>query len=250
MQKAESDSTDLTVLVTPVWNDSARLAEFGEELATALADANSEIRWIVADDGSSAADIDQLESLVDQFSKVYPHVRLHKASAHRGKGSVIREAWATEPTAAWLAFVDADGSLPAPNTVRFIEVAKSGDNTLLGIRKRTEETTVVETFGRSVAHHLYILATRVLVGLHCSDPQCGAKVLHGGDYRQIADQLIEPGLAFDSELLATMARAGLTWREQPVTWHEKPGGLVRPTRDAWPMLAALWRIRQRLRRTE
>ena len=249
MQHAEPHSTDLTVLVTPVWNDSARLAEFGGELATALADANSEIRWIIADDGSSADDIERLIQLVDKFSKVYPHVRLHKATAHRGKGSVVREAWATEPTAAWLAFVDADGSLPATNSVRFIDVAKSGDNSLLGIRKRTEETTIVETFGRSVAHHLYIFATRVLVGLRCSDPQCGAKVLHGDDYRQIASQLIEPGLAFDSELLSTMAHAGLTWREQPVTWHEKPGGLVRPSRDAWPMLAALWRIRKRLQGT-
>lgn len=249
MQNEEPHSSDLTVLVTPVWNDSLRLAEFGEELATALADARSEIRWVIADDGSSAADVERLEELVSVFSKIYPHVRLHKATAHRGKGSVVREAWATEPTAVWLAFVDADGSLPAPNTVQLINAAKGGGNSLLGIRKRTAETTIVETFGRSVAHHLYILATRILVGLDCTDPQCGAKVLRGDDYRQIAEQLIEPGLAFDSELLATMSHSGLTWREQPVTWHEKPGGLVRPSRDAWPMLAALWRIRKRLRRT-
>ena len=41
------------LLVTPVWNDSARLAGFGATLAKALADSSLSIRWLIADDGSS-----------------------------------------------------------------------------------------------------------------------------------------------------------------------------------------------------
>ena len=248
MSRENRSPSESTVLVTPVWNDSRRLASYGNELAQTLADAGSSIRWLVADDGSSDAEIAALETLVARFAETYPHVKLYKAAEHHGKGSVIREAWASEPDADWLAFVDADGSLPPTNTLQLIHEAWKGDNSLLGIRKRTEETTIVESFGRSIAHHLFIFATRLLVGLRCSDPQCGAKVLRGSHYREIAGRLVEPGLAFDSELLATMANEGVTWREQPVTWLEKPGGLVRPTRDAWPMLAALIRIRARLKK--
>jgi len=41
------------VLVTPVWNDSKRLSEFGPSLAQALAASELPVRWVVADDGSS-----------------------------------------------------------------------------------------------------------------------------------------------------------------------------------------------------
>jgi predicted glycosyl hydrolase (DUF1957 family) len=55
--------------------------------------------------------------------------------------------------------------------------------------------------------------------------------------------LRENGFAFDSELLGHLAQAGCEWREVPVGWTEKKGGKVKPLRDAWGMIAALWRLR-------
>jgi hypothetical protein len=71
-------------------------------------------------------------------------------------------------------------------------------------------------------------------------------VLRASDYRRVADQLSENGLAFDSELLCALKCGGATWREVPISWIEKPGGTVKPLRDAWFMLAALLRIRKRM----
>ena len=71
------------------------------------------------------------------------------------------------------------------------------------------------------------------------------RVIKGDDYRRIAHRLVENGLAFDSELLATLRHDGSLWREEPVTWVEKKGGKVKPLRDAWGMLRALLRIRGR-----
>ena len=62
----------------------------------------------------------------------------------------------------------------------------------------------------------------------------------------MAGGLRETGLAFDSELLATLKRDGAEWLEVPVSWVEKKGGKVHPLRDAWGMLAALWRVRRRI----
>lgn len=234
------------VLVTPVWRDSTRLAVFGKSLAAALAAARLPVRWVIADDGSGPEEIQRLGVLRDEFAGVYPEIELHGAAAHRGKGSVVREAWALHPGAEWLAFVDADGSAPPADVLGLLTKAVAEDSSVIGIRRRTAATEIVETPWRGLAHRAFPLAVRLLLGLRCEDPQCGAKVLKASDYRRIEPSLVEAGLAFDSELLAHLLREGCAWLELPINWAEKSGGKVRPLRHAWGMLAALWRVRRRL----
>ena len=239
------DIPNQILLVTPVWNDSARLAGFGKSLARALADSPLPIHWLIADDGSSRAEHSRLTDLRTSFARVFPYVGLHFAKQHFGKGSVIREAWELAPDAEWLAFVDADGSVTAEDLLKLIETATTSGTSVLGIRKRTATTQVVESPWRALTHRGYLLAAHWLLDLQCEDPQCGVKILKADDYRAISHRLSENGLAFDSELLATLKRSGADWLEIPVTWTEKKGGKVSPIRDAWGMLAALMRIRRR-----
>jgi hypothetical protein len=233
------------LLVTPVWNDSTRLAGFGSTLATALAASELPIRWIIADDGSGPGEHARLNDLRRSFSSVFPQVSVHFAAAHHGKGSVVREAWALAPEADFLAFVDADGSVTAADFLELIGKAVQADSSVLGIRKRTATTRIVESPWRGLAHRGFLLAARLLLGLKCEDPQCGAKIFKGEEYRRIAHRLDEDGLAFDSELLFTLMRSGAEWQEIPVNWAEKKGGKVHPLRDGWGMMAALLRIRSR-----
>lgn len=235
------------LLITPVWNDSARLAGYGREMAEALAGRGLPVRWIIADDGSAAAEHGRLLALRDEFAAIYRHVEVHFAAVHHGKGSVVREAWALDPQADWLAFVDADGSAPAEDFLHLVEAALAAGTSVLGVRVRTATTEVVESVWRGIAHRSFLLAVHWVLGLRCADPQCGAKVLHGADYRRIAPRLVENGLAFDSELLAVLHRSGARWSEVPINWREKKGGKVHPLVHGWGMLAALWRVRRRLR---
>lgn len=236
----------ITILVTPVWKDAARLAVFGEELAAALAEGGSEIEWIIADDGSGEEEGKRLAELRERFASVYPRVRVHLAGEHRGKGSVVREAWATEPEAVWLAFVDADGSVSAEDMLDLIGKAWVAGSSTLAIRKNTETTRVEEGIWRWIRHHGFLTACRWIVGVKSEDTQCGAKVLRGDDFRKVAGRLVEPGLAFDAELLAEMTSAGLEWDEVPVSWVRKGGSRVKPWKDVVEMLGALFRIRGRL----
>lgn len=234
------------LLVTPVWNDSSRLAVFGETLANALAASSLPVRWMIADDGSAPEERPRLEALRARFSETFSRVDLHFADEHRGKGSVVREAWALAPDADWLAFVDADGAISAGDMLGLIGNAVSSGNSVLGIRKRTATTRIVESPMRGVFHRGFLLAAHILLDLQCEDVQCGAKVIKADEYRRIAHRLEENGLAFDSELLSTLKRSGADWEEVPVNWVEKKGGKVKPLRDAWGMLAALLRIRGRV----
>lgn len=233
------------LLVTPVWRDSRRLAVFGEALARALASSDLPIHWVIADDGSEKNEHEALRKLTTQFHEIFPKVELYFAPTHFGKGSVVREAWALYPDSEWLAFVDADGSVTAEEMLRLIAAARDSGKSALGIRKRTATTEIEESPWRGLFHQGFLIAANILLGLRCEDPQCGAKVLRGGDYRQVVARLREKGLAFDSELLFGLKRAGLDWIEVPVNWIQKGGGTVNPLKHSWGMLIALGRIRCR-----
>lgn len=234
------------IFVTPVWNDSTRLATYGKSLAPTFAKSELPIRWVIADDGSSPEEIKKLESLRTEFSKIFPHVDLHLAEAHRGKGSIIREAWHQYPEATWLSFADADGSVDAADMMKLIQQSVDTQSSVLGIRKRTETTHITESLYRSFFHNGFLLATHLILGLQCADPQCGAKVFSGDDFRSVSHLLEEDGFAFDSELLSVLNHKGFEWLETPVNWEEKKGGKVKPIKDAWAMFKALLRIRNRL----
>ncbi|MBC8126119.1 MAG: glycosyltransferase [Gloeobacteraceae cyanobacterium ES-bin-144] len=233
------------ILVTPVWNDSTRLALYGADLANAFAASHLPIHWIIADDGSSLWEIEQLKVLRENFAKVFPHVSLHFAAKHRGKGSIVREAWTLSLDAEWLAFVDADGSVTAEDLIKLLETAVATNTSVLGIRKSNEQTRIVYSPFRSLVHHGFLIATRLILNLQCLDPQCGVKILHAAQYRKISPRLMENGYSFDSELLVNLRASGAGWSEIPINWVEKKGGKVKPLKDAWGMLVALVRIRLR-----
>ena len=237
------DTPQQILLVTPVWNDSARLADFGKDLARVLGSSPLPIRWIIADDGSGENERARLNELRKGFAAVFTNVDLHFAAQHRGKGAIIREAWELDQKADWLAFVDADGSVRAEDFLTLIGRAVTTGVSVLAIRKRTATTHVQESFLRGLAHRGFLTAARLIVGLRCEDPQCGAKVIKGNEFRAVAGKLLEEGFAFDSELLAALSRNGAVWAEVPVTWSQKKGAKVRLFRDAWKMFAALLRIR-------
>jgi hypothetical protein len=230
-------------LVVPVWNDSTRLARFGPRLAEALAARALPVRWIIADDGSDPAEHGRLAALRDTLAAIYPAVEVHYAARHRGKGGVVREAWELAPEAAWLAFVDADGSVSASDMLDLIGSAMAAGQSTLAVRVNTATTRVEASLRRELLHHAYLWLARRLLGLHSADLQCGAKVIKAADYRRVAGTLREDGFAFDSELLLALHRNGCTWQEIPVNWHAEGHGKVKPLRDGLRMFAALRRLR-------
>lgn len=234
------------VLVTPVYRDSQRLASFGPSLASAFAGSTRHIQWIVADDGSGEAEVAKLQELVEVYRKIHPNTHLFQ-NKHLGKGGAVRAAWAAYPDARWLAFVDADGSVEAASLLSLMETAFAAGpgHAVLASRMTAPETTVVQKPLRKITHEGFATVARTVLNLPVRDLQCGAKVIESAAFRALAPQLVEEGFAFDSELLVALNRHGVKLVEVPVNWEEKSGGSVRPFAEAWPMLAALLRIRRR-----
>lgn len=237
------------VLVTPVWNDSARLANFGPQLAAALVAAGLPVRWVVADDGSCAEEQELVLELVQSFQGVYPNVEAMLFEERSHKGGAIYSAWDACPEADWLGFVDADGAIDADSTVCLIEhaIEQGKDGGCVGVRHDAEATPVKRPLGRALSFRLFSFLVHRLIGSRFEDTQCGAKIVPGRGYRQVASTLEERGYIFDVELLLALDRLGCRIEELRIPWREMAGGKVHPLRDAWPMLAGLWRIRKRLK---
>ncbi|MEO0510444.1 MAG: glycosyltransferase [Verrucomicrobiota bacterium] len=236
------------ILVSPVWNDSNRLSIFGPQLAAKLKESELPIRWVVADDGSSPDEAEKISDLVNSFGTLYSNVDLVRLESRSRKGGAIYSAWDLFPDAKWLSFVDADGAISADSMIRLIQTALSEDcSGYVGIRKNSEEAPLKRDLGRSLSFRLFRLLVRLLTGLNYQDTQCGAKIILGRAYRSVASKLKERNYVFDVELLLALRCLDISCAEKAVPWKEIEGGKVRPMHDAWPMIAALWRIRRRLR---
>jgi dolichyl-phosphate beta-glucosyltransferase len=236
------------VLVTPVWNDSTRLEVFGPKLARALAESGLSVRWVVADDGSSLLEQGNVAALVECLRVVYPQVEAMFFPVRSRKGGAIYQAWDAWAQADFLAFVDADGAIDAASTIRLLRRCCELEGVaVVGIRHDSAESLVSRPWLRRVSFRLFALLVQRLVGVDCSDTQCGVKVLPGTAYRAVSSQLIERGFVFDVELLLVLVRHGVGLEQRCIPWNEMAGGKVHPVRDAWGMIAGVWRIRQRLK---
>ncbi|MEM1223076.1 MAG: glycosyltransferase [Verrucomicrobiota bacterium] len=236
-------------LVTPVWNDSTRLEAFGFPLAEALKNSGLSIKWLVSDDGSPEKEKARLKVLVARLAKVHPEIDLVLCNTRSRKGGAVYQGWDACEDADYLAFVDADGAIDADSTINLIEKALSlgTEAAVIGIRQGDTNEEVTRSLSRALSFRVFRWAVNSLLQVDFTDSQCGIKVIPGSTYRELRSRLSETGLAFDVELLLALRGHGVNLHEFPIRWKEISGGKVNPFRDAWSMLAALLRVRRRLK---
>lgn len=237
-------------LVVPAFNPGPSFDVFLPELLRVLAETGSPHRVQVVDDGSQPAERHRISEtsarLSDRFSNLAPVLVL---AENRGKGAAVRAGWDSAADAAWLGFVDADGSVPAPEVVRLWGVSASakGCTCLLGSRRRVPERTVQRRWHRHVLGRIFASLVWRTLELPVHDTQCGIKLLPGWCYRTIAASLREERFAFDVELLCRLRAVGCTFVEEPIDWADRGKSTVRLWTDGPQMLTALGRIRRRLK---
>ena len=105
--------------------------------------------------------------------------------------------------------------------------------------------------GRQVDRHFKrhligrVFATLVSELLHIPvyDSQCGLKLIPNSAFQEVRARLSLTGFAFDVDLLVKLLDSNHPVREEPIDWHETPGGKVRLIRDSWRMARDVLRIR-------
>lgn len=241
------------LLVIPAYHESGRMPAFLRALAEELSlPGLPQVDIQVVDDGSGAAEqaalATELAPLARRFSAIRPLLLL---PSNQGKGAAIRHGWtrgADADSADWLAFVDADGAIPPREVRRLVSgtcESSNQDTTIFASRVRMLGRCIERSALRHYVGRLFATLIGMTICDRVYDTQCGFKLLPIEAWKRIADDLREPGFAFDVELLAALQSHDCPIREEPIDWIDQPGSRVRLLRDSWRMLRAVMRIRRR-----
>lgn len=236
------------LLVIPCFRESGRLPRLLRSLRESFA-SNQNVMVRVIDDGSGPEEQEKLGALVEDERNRWPGLNaMVPLPNNLGKGGAIYEGWRNAGDADWLAFADADGSCSAREIHRLMSVLDSLPGSVAGLF-----ASRIKMLGRKVERNLHrhligrIYATLVsnILNIEVYDSQCGLKFVRARAFEAVRQDLTLKRFAFDVDLLASLLNKGLEVREEPIDWHEVPGGKVHLVSDSLRMLRDVWSIRRK-----
>lgn len=240
-------------LVIPCFHESGRIGAFLEELCEE-ADRAGDVSILVVEDGSGEAEQRRMLELVGHAAEKHPCLKPPLLlPANVGKGGAVHAGWRAHQGGDWLAFVDADGSCSATETMRLMARARA-----LPEPGRAFFASRVRMLGRRIERHLhrylmgrlYADTVAILLGIPVHDSQCGLKLVPRTAYERVATLLEIHGFGFDIELLAALVDSGCPVEEVPIDWHEVQGGKLKLFRDALAMFGDILKVRRKRRTPE
>ena len=237
-----SDGSLSLSIVIPAFNEERRLPATLDQLVEYL--SRQPWRWEirVVDDGSA----DGTAALVERYARTNERIVLQR-EPHRGKGGAVRAGMLKAP-GEFRFLCDADLSMPASELPRFLPPAASAFDVAIGSREAAGARRVAEPWRRHITGRVFNWAIQLLAVPGIADTQCGFKMFRSAAAERIFSSATLDGWAFDVEVLAIARTLGMRVIEVPIEWHHRPESQVSVTRDAWRMLADVWKVRARLRR--
>ncbi len=215
-----------------------------EELAGVLdgAGLRDRVGLVVVDDGSRAGESRGMAEACGDWGAEFLVLE-----SNAGKGGAVYAGWdGAGDEVATLAFVDADGAVPASEVARLLEMyfAPAGPGragaALYAVRQQEDRERVQRTPLRRALGGAFRWVVRALFRLPVPDTQCGFKIVPRRAYDSVKLQLQERRFIFDVELTLRLMEAMVPLRYEPVTWAESPGTTLRATSAArmlWSLLA-------------
>jgi len=238
-----------TLLVIPAYRENHRLPFYLASLLPVLKESGLSVSVLVVDDGSGPAEADALvqilKPLSTSFAQLLPPLLLN---VNRGKGAAVRAGGNQLHDEQLLAFVDADGSIPAREVLRLLSLAESSTLTneaLFASRVKMLGHTIERHFHRHVLGRIYASIIGSLLKVPVYDSQCGFKIIRAEIWREIKTELSENGFAFDVDLLLALRKQGVSVKEIPIDWADVPGSKVSLICDSFRMFLAVIRLRGR-----
>ena len=237
-----------TLLVIPAFNESRRLPQFLGDLAKELDSPilSERVSVLVVDDGSRVEESEKMAKACEEWK-----AQIHVLKKNIGKGGAVYAGWdRAGDDVETLAFVDADGAVPAKEVARLLKIylAPAGPGragaALYAVRQQEDTAKVKRTPLRRALGGVFRRIVRVLFQLPVPDTQCGFKIVPKSAYELVKPSLQEREFIFDVELTKRLVEAAVPLRHQPVAWRESPGTTLRIS-SAIKMLWSLLVLRMR-----
>jgi glycosyltransferase involved in cell wall biosynthesis len=226
-------------IVIPAYNESTRLPATLDSVVGCIRKQGWAAEVIVVNDGSS----DTTAEVVRDFARTAAEVRLIENPGNRGKGYSVRNGMLQARGDVAL-FTDADLSAPIEEAERLFAALEQGADIAIGSRwLESGRQTHKQPLYRQFFGRCFNAVTRMVMGLHFADTQCGFKAFT----RQAAQavfplQTIERW-GFDPEILFIALQRGLRVVEVPVGWAHDERTRMSYLKDGMKMLEEIATIR-------
>jgi glycosyltransferase involved in cell wall biosynthesis len=197
-------------------------------------------RWriLIADNASTDRTLEVAQRLAQEHPDEVDYIHLPQ----KGRGRALRAAWLGSD-ADILSYMDVDLSTDLacyPPLVRAI--AEEGYDLAIGTRL-ARGARIRRSLKREITSRGFITITKLMVGTHFSDGQCGFKAISRKAAQELLPLVENNEWFFDTELLILAERRGYRVREIPVKWIEDPDTRVNIRKTAMEDLRGLARMR-------
>lgn len=226
-------------IVVPVHNEQLALHRSIQRLHAHARAALPELDVLItiADNAST----DQTVALARQLTEELSGVGLLRIE-QRGRGRALRAAWSASD-AEVVAYMDVDLSTDIEALGPLMRPLLRGEADLAIGSRLMPGSDVKRSIRRELISRAYNRLLRLLLGMRCSDAQCGFKAVRREALEPLLDRVENQTWFFDTELLHLAEREGLTIFELPVRWVEDRDSSVRIVATAIENLRGIARLR-------
>ena len=225
-------------VIIPAYNEEPNLLDTLQEVAGYLNSQNYSYEVIIVEDGSK----DKTYEIAEAAKSLFKNFSLIKNDKNQGKGYSVKKG-VLVATGQLILFMDAD------NSARINEIEKlllQVDDIDVVIASRRSPDAIIEQFQplhRRIMGDIYILLSKLILGISVSDYNCGFKLYTRRASRIIFPRLTRNDWSFDSELIFLIKKYNLKLKEVGIRWQDKRTSKVKPFQDGIKSLFSLFSIR-------
>jgi len=224
-------------IVIPAYNEESNIAVTLSDISEYLRQKDFACEVIVADDGSRDNTAKEAEGQKGKFNDF----RIIKSTPNRGKGYVLRKA-ILESRGNYVLFMDADNSTSIYEMDKFIPLLRQDADVYIASR-RTSGSEVRVPALRKIMGEVYILLSRLILGIGVSDINCGFKLFTKKAAKDGFSKQVMDDWSFDAEVLFICNKQKFRVVEIPVKWEHRDTSKVRPVKDAVRSFVSLVKIK-------
>jgi len=226
-------------IVIPAFNESARIPATLASVVSCIRERGWDAEVIVVNDGSR----DSTASLVREFARNAPEVRLMENPGNRGKGYSVRSG-ILQALGEIVMFTDSDLSAPIEEAERLFEAIAEGADIAIGSRwLEKNRQTHRQPFYRRFFGRCFNAVTRAVMGLPFADTQCGFKAFTRAAAQTVFQLQTIERWGFDPEILFIARKRGFRVVEVPVSWAHDERSRMSYLKDGMKMLEEIATIR-------
>jgi glycosyltransferase involved in cell wall biosynthesis len=219
-------------IVIPAYNESSRIPATLRSVLECIHAHNWSAEVIVVDDGSRDTTAEVVRAVASQA----PEVRLVQNPGNKGKGYSVRNGM-LQALGDVVMFTDADLSAPIEEAEGLFAAIADGADIAIGSRwLETKRQTIRQPLYRQFFGRCFNAVTRMIMGLHFADTQCGFKAFTRAAAQTVFQLQTIERWGFDPEILFIGLKRGFRIDEVPVSWAHDERTRMSYLKDGMRML--------------